>query len=228
MRDERGVALPELLVAITAGIAVLFGVFTMSEGTLRGSARVQQRVDATQRSRPVLTHILDELHSSCISPNISPVLPGSTGSSITFLHKTGTAVTPNPDKRVISLTGTTMSESVYPYLSGSAPDWIFGATPTTTRLLTNVGSGSVGGAAVPLFRYYAYNSTTGAIDPTPLTTPLSSDDADRTVQVDVAFSSAPTKTRVVENNTALTSYDSVLFRFSPAAEDASQSQLPCT
>jgi hypothetical protein len=81
---------------------------------------------------------------------------------------------------------------------------------------------------VPLFRYHAYDNTTGTIDPTPLPVPLSANDAERMVQVDIAFSVSPTKTQVVEPNTALTVTDSVLFRFSPAAEDASQSQLPCT
>jgi hypothetical protein len=132
---------------------------------------------------------------------------------------------------MITLTGTTLSETVYPYASGVAPSWVFGAG-TTSRLLTNVSQGSVDGATVQPFRYYAYDQTTGAINPTPLPTPLSSDDADRTVQVDIAFAVAPTKTQIAELSTAqrtnVTVDDSVLFRFSPAAEDASQSQLPCT
>lgn len=232
MRDQRGLALPELLVAISAGIAVLLGLFAVSQGTLRGSARVQQRVDATQRSRPVMAKMLDELHSSCISPGVPPVLEGSSDTSIAFLHKTGNAVNVNPDKRVISLSGTTLSESVYPYSSGTAPAYVFG-TPTTTRLLTNVSQGTVDGALVQPFRYHAYDVATGTVDPTPLPTPLSADDAARTVQVDIAFAVAPSRTQVIEANptaqrTALTVDDSVMFRFSPAAEDASQSQVPCT
>lgn len=237
LRGESGITVVELLVAISAGIAVMMGTFAVSQGTLRGSARVQQRTDATQRARPVMARILDELHSACVSPGISPVLTGSTSNSITFLHSTGNGVTPGAttttplSKRTITLSGSTLSESIYPMLSGSAPTWIFSATPVPAsgiRLLTNAGAGSVGGVTVPLFRYYAYDSTTGAIDPTPLPVPLSSDDADRTVMVDVAFAVSPTKTQVVEPKTALTVFDSVLFRFSPAAEDASQSQLPCT
>jgi hypothetical protein len=232
MSSERGITVVELLVGMTAGIAVLLGLFTVSQSTLRGSARVQQRVDATQRARPVMAKILDELHSSCVSPGVPPVLAGSTDSSIAFLHDTGADVTPLPDKRVISLTGTTLSETIYPYSSGGSPDYVFG-TPTTTRLLTNVSEGTVDGALVDVFRYYAYDVATGMVNPTPLPIPLSDDDAGRTVQVDIAFQVAPSKTQVIEANptaqkTEVTLDNSVMFRFSPAAEDASQSQVPCT
>ena len=228
MSGERGFTVVELLVAITAGMAVLFGSFAMLNTTLRSSARTEQRVDANQRGRPVMTRIMDELHSVCVSPNLAPIYAGSDGNSITFLHKTGTAVAPNPDKRTISIIPGplwTLSESVAPYVSGSAPNYNFG-TPTTTRLLTNVGSASIGNTTVPLFRYYRFNGT--AIDPTPLTTPLSAADAARVVQVTVSFAVSPTKTRVVESNTAVTLTNSALFRFTPAAEDASSTNLPCS
>lgn len=225
--DERGLGMVELLVAVAAGLAVIMGSFTMLNGTLRGSARVTQRVDATQRARPVLTRIMDELHSACVAPRIAPVLAGSTGTSMTFLHKTGSASAINPDKRMITLTGTTLSESVYPYSTGQAPDWQYSATPTTTRLLTNVGQATIDGAVVPIFRYYAY-STSGQVSTTPLPTPLSAADAARAVQVTVSFAASPSKTRVVEANTAATVTDTAIFRFSPAAEDAAAVNLPCS
>ena len=236
MKSESGITVVELLVAISAGLAVLMGVFAVSQGTLRGSARVQQRVDATQRARPVMARILDELHSSCVSPGIAPVQSGSTNNSITFLHSTGNGVTPGATtttpltKRTITLSGTTLTESIYALTGGAAPTWTFNSISTPAagiRLLTNVGAGSVDGVTVPMFRYYAYDNTTGLINPTPLTVPLSANDAELTVQVDIAFAVLPTKTQLVEPKTAVTVSDSVLFRFSPAAEDASQSQLPC-
>jgi hypothetical protein len=235
LRSQDGITVVELLVAISAGMAVLLGLFSITQGTLRSSARVEQRVDATQRARPVLARILDELHSSCVSPGIAPVLANSTDNSITFLHKTGTTVTPNPDKRVITYNPTTrvLTEQVYAYASGSAPNWVFSATPTTRTLLTNVFPGTVAGSTVPMFRYYAYDGTTGVIDPNPIPAPLDATEAKKTVLVDVAFAAGPSSTRVKEldptqQRTAATVYDQVLFRFSPAAEDASQSQLPCT
>jgi hypothetical protein len=227
LKSEQGLSFPELLVAITAGIAVLMGSFAMLNGTLRGSARTQQRVDATQRARPVLTRIMDELHSACVAPGVQPILAGSSDTSIIFLHKTGNSVAPNPDKRTITLSGGTLNETVNAYLSGTAPTYTFNSTGTTTRLLTNVGLGTIDGVPnIPLFRYYGY--VNGVVSTTPLATPLSAADAASTVRVDVTFSSSPSKTRVSEQDAAVTMTDSAQFRFSPGAEDAGVSNLPCT
>lgn len=225
LSGESGITVVELVVAVAAGLAVLMGSFTMLNGTLRGAARTSQRVDANQRGRPVLTRIMDELHSVCVAPGIPPVLPGSSDSSITFLHKASGEVEPKPDKRVITLSAGTLSETVYPYLSGSSPNFAFSSSPTTTRLLTNVGSGVIDGATVPLFRYHSY-AADGA-GTTPLPTPLSATDAARTVQVTVTFSVSPQKTKVIEPGTAVTLTDTALMRFTPSAEDASSSNLPC-
>jgi hypothetical protein len=70
------------------------------------------------------------------------------------------------------------------------------------------------------------------IDPNPIQAPLDATEAKKTVLVDVAFAAGPTSQKVAAqadaDTTNATVYDQVLFRFSPAAEDASQSQLPCT
>ena len=225
LSGEQGLTVVELVVAITAGLAVLMGSFTMLNGTLRGAARTSQRVDANQRGRPVLTRIMDELHSVCVAPGLPPVLAGSSDSSITFLHKAGGEVEPKPDRRTISLSAGTLSETLSPYLSGTSPNFSFSTSSTTTRLLTNVGAGVVNGTTVPLFRYYGY--AVGGVSPTPLPTPLSATNAAKTVQVNVAFSVSPQKTKVVEPGTALTLTDTALMRFTPAAEDATSSNLPC-
>jgi hypothetical protein len=224
--SERGITVVELLVAISAGIAVLFGSFAVLNGTLRGSARTQQRVDATQRARPVMTRIMDELHSVCVAPGIPPVYAGSGDDTVIFLHKNGNDVTPNPDRRTITLSSGILSETIEPYATGVAPNWTFGA-PTTVRLLTNVMSAQVNGSAVPLFQYHAY-ANDGTLDPTPLQTPLSTTNAARTVQVTVSFAAAPSKTQIDEGIRANTSVtDTAFFRFTPAGEDANQTNLPC-
>jgi hypothetical protein len=225
LSGEQGITVVELVVAIAAGLMVLMGSFAILNGTLRGAARTSQRVDANQRGRPVLTKIMDELHSVCVGPGVPPILPGSTDNSITFIHKAGSEVEPKPDKRVITLSGGTLSETVYPYLSGTSPNFTFSSTATTTRMLTNVGAGQVNGASVPLFRYYGY--APGGAGTTPLPTPLSAVDAAKTIQVNVAFAVSPSKTQVVEAGTAVTLTDTVLMRFTPSAEDATSSNLPC-
>jgi hypothetical protein len=143
---------------------------------------------------------------------------------VTFLHKTGSAVAPTPDKRTLTFANGTLSETIYPYASGSAPNYSFG-TGTTTQLLTNVGRGTIDGVAnIPIFRYYAYsNGVLGSALPTP----LSAANAAKTVQVTVTFAASPSKTQVVDAGSSTTVSDSSLFRFSPANEDATATNLPC-
>ena len=227
MRGEQGITVVELLVAISAGIAVLMGAFAMLNGTLRGSARTQQRVDANQRGRPVMTRIMDELHSVCVAPGIAPLYAGSDDDTAIFLHRTGNDVAPIPDKHVIDLTAGTITDAEYAPASGSVgPNYTFAGAATTTRLLTNVGQASIGGAPVPMFRYYQFQA--GSLDPTPLPTPLSATNAAKTIQVTVSFAVSPSKTQVAESTTAVSLSDSALFRFTPAAEDATSVNLPCS
>jgi hypothetical protein len=215
--------LVELLVTMTIGMVVLLGVFAVTEMVQRHGARTAARVDANQRARPVMTRLMDELHSTCLGPNAGPILAGSTGTELIFLHGTGGGVGPTPDKRVVTFSGDTLSESVYTAVPGSvAPNWVFEPAPRQTRqLLTGVGPAG----SDPVFRYFSYED--GAIDPIPLATPLSATEAQLTVQVKVAFTTAPTSPPEHDPNSELTLSDSALVRFSPASEDPTKVNGPC-
>jgi prepilin-type N-terminal cleavage/methylation domain-containing protein len=228
VRDERGFTLVELMVTIFIATIVFGAVLTMIEVSTRNQARVTARVDANQRARPVMTRLIDRLHSACVAPGIAPVLAGSTSSSMSFLSKSGSAVSPTPDLYTVTLSGTTLSESRYLATGGSAPSWTFSSTPTSTRqLIAGVGTGAIGSppAAVPLFRYYKFIG--GQVSTTPLPTPLSATDASRTVQVDVAFSTNPAQNGSRDANAAVTLADSATLRLEPASEDSSELNLPC-
>lgn len=215
--------LVELLVTMTVGMVVILGVFAVTEMVQRHGARTAARVDANQRARPVMARLMDELHSTCLGPNAGPILAGSTDSELIFLHGTGGGVGPTPDKRVVTMSGDTLAESVYAPVAGSvAPNWAFETTPRETRqLITGVGpSGSD-----PVFTYYSYED--GAIDPIPLATPLSATEAQLTVQVRVSFTTAPTSPPENDPNSELTLTDSALVRFSPASEDPTKVNGPC-
>jgi Tfp pilus assembly protein PilW len=228
MNGERGFTLIELLVTAAAGIVVFMAILATVDVATRGQQRVDQRVAANQRVRPVMTHVINELHSACVATGIAPVLAGN-DSSITFLSKTGSDVSPIPDTHVITLTGTTLSEETYQGTGGTAPDWTFSSSPTTIELLTGVGAGSVDGSSVPLFRYYAY--TGGQLSSTPLPTPLSATDADQTVEVSVALAADPTESgpSAFDPNAAITVSDSVALRLQSAIvpADPSEANKPC-
>ena len=228
LREERGVTLVELLVTMVSGMIVLLAIFAVTDISSRSSAKVASRVDANQRARPVLQRLIDQLHSTCLGPNVTPVQAGSGDDTIAFLHQTGAAVAPTPVKRVVTLSGGTLSETLYAATGGSSPSWTFSSTPSaTTQLLTKVGPATVGDPAanVPLFQYYTY--VNGQVSTTPLPTPLSATDAARTVGVTVSFSVSPRATPVYDPKAAVAVTDTAYLRFSPPSEDTAKVNVPC-
>ncbi len=222
--DESGITIIELLVGMVIGIAVLGGVVTLVTTTARSSGRITERVAVDQIARPMVQRIMDELHSTCVSPGVAPILAGSTGEAITFIHGTGSAVSPTPVKRTIALSDGMLTDTTYAATGGDAPDWTFSATPTSTyRLLERVST--IG--STPIFSYFAYED--GAISTTPLTTPLSAADAAVAVQVDISLAVSPSGSATSgEDGAPVELTNSALVRFSPSNEDTDQAGLPCS
>jgi hypothetical protein len=218
----------ELIMGMFTFLVIFSAILMMVQASVHSQDRVAKRVASNQRARPVMTRIVDALHSACVAPAIAPVLAGSTGNSIAFTSRFGSSVSPTPDKRVITLSGFTLSEAVYPATGGAPPTWTFSPTPTISRvMLTGVSAGKTGSpsVAVPLFRYYAYIG--GVVSPTPLPVPLSAADAAKTVQVDIAFASSPSSTPSPDATTPITLTDSTTLRLEPASEDSAEVNLPC-
>jgi hypothetical protein len=223
IKSEGGYTLVELMVAMSAGLIVIFAVTSFIMIALRHSSEVSARVDATQQARSTLFQVMDELHSACIAPQIAPVKAGSTGTSLSFVHQRGSAVAPTPILSTMTLNEGTLLESNYSSTGGTAPNWTFAGSPSSTRELSTGISPT--GSNTGIFSYYDYSG--GQVSSTPLPTPLSSTDAARTVQVDVAFTAAPTSTPVVDENGPAGVQDTALLRFSPAPYNESATNLPC-
>ncbi len=218
--DQGGFTLVEQLVAMASALLVLFGLTTVIMTTLHQSARVNDRVDATQRARLALYQVIDSLHSACVAPQIAPVQTDSTGTKLRFWHQTGSDVAPTPVLSEVTLDGGTLTQYDYPATGGSVPSWSFASTPSSSKqLVTGVAS-----SPAP-FHYYAYSN--GQISPTPLPTPLDADDAARTVQVSVALKVSPGQPETTDPNAAASVQDTALLRFSPAAFSTSANNLPC-
>ena len=243
--DQSGFSLIELLVAMGIGVVVLFGMLAVVDTTSRSSARTTARVVANQSARPLLTRIIDDLHSSCISADFSPIQPGSSDDSITYIYASDNApgdaiaVTPTPTKRTISLNPSTgvLNQTVYPYNTTEnkpAPLWTFLPTGTTTQLATNISRATLGSPATspPIFSYYAYDPDTATVSASalPAAPPngLSAEDAATVVKVVVSFAVTPNNKLVTPDPGAkVTLSDSALLRFSPASQTAGESLLPC-
>ena len=189
VRDQRGTTLPELMVGPGAGLVVLVGLTTLIIVTVHTTTRVSARVDATQRARIAITKVLDQLHSACIAPKVPPIRAGSSDTALAFVHAPGDAVSPTPILTVIGLSGTTLSQSDYAYVGGTAPLWNFDESePESTRqLMTHVSPISRHRSRVLLLRLLQRRGLA-----MPLAEPLSTTSASQTIFVKVAFQVAPT------------------------------------
>lgn len=226
IKSESGYTLVELMVAMSAGMIVIFAVTSFIMIALRHSSEVSARVDATQQARITLFQVMDELHSACIAPQIAPVKAESDGTSLRFVHQRGSAVAPTPVLSTMTLNEGTLLESNYPSTGGTAPNWEFAGFPGSPSSTRELSTGiSPTGSNTGIFSYYDYSG--GQVSSTPLPTPLSPTDAARTVQVDVAFTAAPTSTPVVDENGPAGVQDTALLRFSPAPYSESATNLPC-
>ena len=122
----------------------------------------------------------------------------------------------------IVLNGTTLSQSDYEVIGGTAPDWIFSAAPSSTEELMKSVAPVSGSSSV--FSYYAYAS--GAVSPTPLATPLGANAA-QAVQVSVAFQTTPEPPVSEDENAATEIQNSALLRLTPPAYSSASNNLPC-
>jgi prepilin-type N-terminal cleavage/methylation domain-containing protein len=227
MRDERGYTLVELLVGMMVSLVVLAGIMAMVQVATGNQSRVSEHVIANQRGRPAMTRIADRLHSACVSPGLAPVRQGSTESSLILYSKSGAAVSPTPNRYVFAFSEGKLTETTA-LGSGTEPsNWAFGSASSPVGLLDGISTAKVGepAAAVPFFRYFAYEG--GQVATTPLTTPLSATDAARTVQVDIAFTVAPRAGATSSPSSLVTLTDSATLRIEPASEDSAQVNLPC-
>lgn len=231
MRDERGFSLVELLVTMMSGIVIFTAIATMTTTGLRNQDRVSRRIDAGSRVRPVMTHIVQELHSSCVAQHVAPIIAdgtatgqnASSGTQLSFITRSGSVVTPIPEQHVITLSGTTLSEAVYQTTGGAQPGpWAFSSTPSSnTQLLTRVAAPASG-----LFQYFDF--VNGALDTTPSTVPLSAAEAARSSVVKITLTSSPGRgVSAFDPNSPLVVSDSVDLRLENAGQYPNQDNLPC-
>jgi hypothetical protein len=179
-----------------------------------------------------MTNIINDLHSACMAPGVAPVLEGSGDTSLSFISKSSSEVAPIPEKHVVSLTGSTLSESVFPVTppTDNQPPWTFSSSPSSAReLLTGV-TGGVTGNPPKVFQYFAYNTEPGQggeLSQTPLPSPLSDTNAPLTVGVTVSFAASPSSNPGTDPKAPITLTDSATMRLEPASEDVSEVNLPC-
>lgn len=151
--DSAGFTLVELLVAMAAGMVILFALSALMIVTLHQTQRTFTRVDATRQARTALSVIENELHSACVGAN-APIQAGSTADSLVFVSFYGTSANPTPVWHQITFNASagTLVDTSY-NVTGGAPDWVQGTYHSTNTLLTNAARLA---GTTPVFQYYAY------------------------------------------------------------------------
>jgi Tfp pilus assembly protein PilW len=166
-RDESGLTLVELLVAILCAVVVIFGLSAILLGVLRGTQRTFTRVNSTEHGRTAIANLENELNSACIGAGETPIQSdvNPTGSSpiwsnattLQFVSYYGAQASPTPvwHDIVWNSSTNTLTDTTYP-VTGGAPEWTRGTSGTTTTLLSNVTQRVSNGTALPVFQYFAY------------------------------------------------------------------------
>jgi type II secretory pathway pseudopilin PulG len=233
---ETGFTLIELLVAMLGGIVIMLATFALIDLTLENTTRITDRVQATQSGRSFLEQTVSELNSGCVADDVSPVQAAtpsgispavsSDATHLVFVSGEGDSASATPTLHVLSLSGTTLTDTSYAGTGGSAPTltvgptWTFATTSSSARVLTNVQSFGL--------TYYSFlntanataNSLSGAAA---LSVPLSStwppttteyNGGYQVAQVNLALKVGPTDG---QTNALVTTTlnDSVVFRLTP-------------
>ena len=232
MKDESGTTVIEMLAAII-GFVVIFGaIMEMTVVATHNQDRIAGRVAANQRARPTLTRVMDQIRSGCVAPRVVPVLQGSTSTQMNFISKTGSAVSPLPDRRELTFVpgvGTTppvLREAIYPGTGGTPPIFTYSGTPNPNppqNILIGVTPPPDGIG----FRYYKY--VNGQLSATPQAVPLNATTAAETAFVTVSMTVRPA--RGVSNQdlgSPITLSDSVDLRLESASQTTGAENLPCT
>ena len=208
--DESGFSLTELLTAMVIGSIVLWALMTLMTTGLNKSIEVTDRAEAAQNARSAMDRMTTLLDSSmCLDPiasataippligsSTNPTVAGSDGNYAAFYADLN-GVSDQPDKYTLTYdpVADTITENRFDS-SGTLPNITIATTASTTRVLaTNVvpTRDPTNNTQQPIFRYYRFVSS-GAINPTPMGTPIAAIDAASAVRVVIAFQVVPRRT----------------------------------
>lgn len=189
MRDEHGMSLVELVVAMSIGIVVLLAAFTVMDRAFQIQKETNDRSDAVQRGRLALEAMTRSLRSQVCMGTPPTAIRVATVNSMTYTADLsgGSSL---PAQYILTYDAAAKTITEYKYDgSGTYPTLNFPASPTRTRvLLTNV----VPSGTTPIFSYWALDSAGTGANTALTSLPLSTTDLPRAVRVAINFTTRPT------------------------------------
>jgi len=203
---EDGSSMVEVMVGLAMGMVVLAGLAMLLIVTTRGNARVSARAEAGDNARVMMTRIMEELHSACVEPATSPILPGSKDDTLIFKHGPYGGNT-SPTAPVTKTELTVTENKLWEIDNG-----------VKRPLLSNVSAGASG----RVFEYF--NQT---VQPERFPTPLSERNASLTILVNVAFKVSPKSQPVADAGAATEIANSAVLRLTPPTYEEGKQAKPC-
>jgi Tfp pilus assembly protein PilE len=189
LADERGLTLPELLVALPVSVVLLLVTVTILNVSIKQSGNITDRVEAIQRGRTTMERITRQLRSQVCPATTGAAITSASNSSITFyVDLTGGASA--PEQHTVTFDSTAGTVTQYDYVgTGTWPSMSFPSVTRTSVLLANTSAVS----GTNFFTYYGYDSN-GNVSATPFTTPVSSTNLPKVVKIGVNFVAQPRHT----------------------------------
>lgn len=192
LREEDGLTLTEMLVAITIAMIVSLACFSLIEFTMRRAGEIQGRVEASQKGRAAMDTITRQMRSQvCLSSSVPPMAAATNSSATVYVdHTDGTSGMP-PEMHTITFDPASRRIVQRDFVgTGTAPAIVFPVAPNRTKtLLEGVVPYRPPGAPqdLPIFRYFAFSTATPPRPDVALATPLSAADLGRVARIEVAF-----------------------------------------
>jgi type II secretory pathway pseudopilin PulG len=169
MREEGGFSLIELMIAMVTGLIVTGVLFSVLIFSVNETTRLSDVAQANQLGRTTMTHIVDELHSACVTSRFAPIQETSTEGKLVFVTgyseeaEIPSVATVKGGVRKEEIEWNAKEEklwdSSYPGTGESKGEYTFSATPTKVLIGENITQSvepSGEKKAIPIFKYFAY------------------------------------------------------------------------
>ena len=147
---------------MVTGIVVTAALFAILEVSLHQTARAGDFVQASQLGRATMTHVVDELRSSCLAPEFTPIQANSTSTELLFRNTYSEKAVPSSaaEHKIVWTKETgALTDFSYPSNGGSWPSFTYASTASPVAG-TLIGEKISEGSA-PVFQYYTYAKEAG-------------------------------------------------------------------
>jgi Tfp pilus assembly protein PilW len=233
LSDRRGFTVIELIVTMGIAMIVLSAAGRLIVVTQASNARIEGRVDASQRGRTAIEAMTQELRAMVCLPDQTAPVVSATPDSITWYADLDANTTFNQEQRRL----TAVRDASGNLTSIVEERWIGVTPPTNTAanrkrtLITNIKDKrdpSNNNAIEPVFSYYAYPDGAATTPTTQLAGTVLAADLRKIVRVDIAFRALASTRNNIDSKQAADFEDSVYARTVRRDNGGNQPTFDCT